>query len=90
MKKIQIFQLTEVTLREKVSKYGVFSGLYFPAFGLNTYSVRIQENTDQQKPRIRTLFTQCNCRKRKVLGISKSDNNSNYLKLSKMKEVSFC
>ena len=34
----------------KVSKYGVFSGPYFPAFGLNT---------DQKKLRIWTLFTQC-------------------------------
>ena len=44
---------------------GVFSGPYFPVFGLNTdiyckspYSVRIQENTDQKKLRIWTLFTQ--------------------------------
>ena len=49
----------------EVSKYGVFSGLYFPVFGLNKFgrskslhSVRIQENTDQKKFRIRTLFTQ--------------------------------
>ena len=34
----------------KASKYGVFSGLY---------SVRIQENTDQKKLGIWTLFTQC-------------------------------
>ena len=34
----------------KVSKYGVFSGPYFPACGLNT---------DQKKLRIWTLFTQC-------------------------------
>ena len=33
-----------------VSKYGVFSG---------PYSVRMQENTDQKKLRIWTLFTQC-------------------------------
>ena len=33
----------------KVSKYGVFSGLYFPAFGL----------TMEKKLRIWTLFTQC-------------------------------
>ena len=51
----------------KVSKYGVFSGPHFPVFGLNTgiygvnlrFSVRIQENTDQTKHRIWTLFTQC-------------------------------
>ena len=34
-----------------MSKYGVFSCPYFPAFGMN--------NTDQKKLRIRTLFTQC-------------------------------
>ena len=46
----------------KVSKYGVFSGRYVPVFGLNTemYGVnRIQENTNQKKLRIWTLFTQC-------------------------------
>ena len=35
-------------------KYGVFSGPYFPAFGLNT--VRMWENTDQKKtPYLGTL-----------------------------------
>ena len=33
-----------------VSKYGVLSG---------PYSVQVQENTDQKKLRIWTLFTQC-------------------------------
>ena len=48
----------------QVSKYEVFSGPYFPAFGLNTvrysvpYSVRMRENMDQKKLRIWTLFTQ--------------------------------
>ena len=37
-----------------MSKYGVFS---------SPYSVRIQENTDQKKLRIWTLFTQCNLQK---------------------------
>ena len=34
----------------KVSKYGVISGLYFPAFGLriSPYSVRMRENTNQK------------------------------------------
>ena len=43
----------------KVPKYGVFSGPYFPTFGLNTerYSVRMRENTDQIKLHIWTLFT---------------------------------
>ena len=46
-----------------MSEYGVFSGPYFPAFGLNTeilrispYSVRMGENTDQKKLCIWTLF----------------------------------
>ena len=51
----------------KVFKYGVFSGPYFPVFGLNTeinsvkspYSVRVQEYRDQKKLCIWTLFTQC-------------------------------
>ena len=51
----------------KVSICRVFSGPYFPAFGLNTerylrispYSVRARKNTDQKKLRIWTLFTQC-------------------------------
>ena len=38
----------------KVSKYGVFNGPYFSVF-----SPRIEENTDQKKLRIWTLFTQC-------------------------------
>ena len=45
----------------KVSKYGSFSGPYFPVLGLIrrlTVSVRIQENMDQKKLRIWTLFTQ--------------------------------
>ena len=44
----------------KVSKYRAFSSPYFPVFGLNTeiYGV-IQENTDQKKLRLWTLFTQC-------------------------------
>ena len=49
----------------KVSKYGVFSGPYFPALGLNTercrispYSVRMRGNTDQKQLRIWTIFTQ--------------------------------
>ena len=46
----------------KVSKCGVFSGPYFPEFGLNTEryevsSVRMRENTDQKKLRIWTLFS---------------------------------
>ena len=40
----------------KVSKYGDFSGPYFPAFGrISPYSVRMQENTDQKKIRIQNF-----------------------------------
>ena len=48
---------------KSVQIYGVFSGPYFAAFGLNIerfgvslHSVRMRENTDQKKLRIRTLF----------------------------------
>ena len=51
------------TLREKCPNYGVFSGPYFPVFGLNTevtsVSVLIQGNMDRKKLSIWTLFTQC-------------------------------
>ena len=57
--------ITNIRTAWKVSKYGVFSGSYFPAFVLNTerycispYSVRMRENPDQKKLRIWTLFTQ--------------------------------
>ena len=48
----------------KVSKYGVFSGLCFPVFGLQNllskspHSLRIRENTNQKNIRVWTLFTQ--------------------------------
>ena len=46
----------------KVSKYGDFSGPYFPTFrpntGISPYSVRMRENTNQKKLHIWTLFTQ--------------------------------
>ena len=44
----------------KVSKYGVFSGSYFPVFGLcqSLYLVQIQKNTDQKKLHNWALFTQ--------------------------------
>ena len=41
----------------KVSKYGVFSGPYFP--GESPYSVRMRENKDQKKLRIWAFFTHC-------------------------------
>ena len=51
----------------KVSKYGVFSGPYFPAFGLNTerYSVSLRIRSECEKIwtrknlHIRTFFMQC-------------------------------
>ena len=43
----------------KLYKCEVSSGLYFPAFELSLYSVRMQKNTDQKKLRIWTIFTQC-------------------------------
>ena len=43
-----------------MSQYGVFPGPYFPVLlSKSLYSVRIQENKDQKKLRIWTLFTQC-------------------------------
>ena len=37
----------------------VFSGPYFPTFGLNTERYRMWKNTNQKKIRIWKLFTQC-------------------------------
>ena len=63
-----MFPFYTPSLREKCANTEFFSGTYFPVFGLNTeiyfiikfpYSVRIQENTDQEKLRFGTLFTQC-------------------------------
>ena len=75
MKKLPFFKKNFVNFEDlfkictvwKVSRYGVFSGPYFPVFEKNTeiyllrkspYSVRIQENKDQKKLRIWILFTQ--------------------------------
>ena len=56
---IRFWELTKKCTAWKVSKYRLFSGPYFPVFGLNTeiYGV-IQENTDQKIVCIWTLFTQ--------------------------------
>ena len=56
----------------KVSKYGVFSGPYFPAFGLNTerYSIRIRIQPECEK--IRT-------RKNSVFGHFLRSENPTYL-----------
>ena len=46
-----------------MSKYGVFSGPYFPVFGLHT------ENTDQKNLRVwTTLFMQCEVSQGSLLG----------------------
>ena len=45
----------------KVSKYGAFSGPYFPVFGLDTGKY------GPEKLGIWTLFTQCKCRKKLML-----------------------
>ena len=47
------------TTARKMSKYAVFPGPYFPALlHKSTSSVQIQENTDQKKKCMWTLFTQ--------------------------------
>ena len=43
----------------KVSKYGVFSGPYFPVLSKSPYSARVRCKMDQKKLPISTLFTQC-------------------------------
>ena len=40
-----------------VFKYEVFHGPYFTVFGLLPYSIRVEENTEQKKVLIWTLFT---------------------------------
>ena len=56
---VTISILQNISLRE-VSKYRVFSGLYFPAFGLNTlrYSVslRIQPECGKLRTRKNSVF----------------------------------
>ena len=54
---MEVFYVSEIIWKSrgdiitwKVFKYRVFSGSYFPVFGMNT---------DQKKLRIWTLFTQC-------------------------------
>ena len=65
-----------------MSKYGVSSGPYFPAFELNTslnvspYSVQMREDTDQKKLRIWTLFTQLKAIFKEILMLCRSNNYS--------------
>ena len=48
-----ICQIMKITTAWKVSKYGVFSGQYYPAFGLNTerYSVSLRIQSQCRKKR---------------------------------------
>ena len=50
-----IFLICEHALREEVCKYGVFSGPYFPVFGLNTdiYGVNLRIQSEYRKIRTR-------------------------------------
>ena len=67
---IGIMGMPQNMLHVKSFQIGVFPGAYFSVFRLNTeissnlrskspYSFRMQENTDQKKLRIWTLFAQC-------------------------------
>ena len=66
-------RIKDMNTASKVSKYGVISGLYFPAFGLNTEKYRVslliqsecEKIRTRKKLRIRTLVTQW-----KIIGTS--------------------
>ena len=66
-------RIKDMNTASKVSKYGVISGLYFPAFGLNTEKYRVSlliqsecgKIRTRKKLRIRTLVTQW-----KIIGTS--------------------
>ena len=49
------FGFDEIIIARKVSKYGVFSGPYFPVFGLNTeiYGVILRIHSEHRKIRTR-------------------------------------
>ena len=66
--------------------HGVYSGPYFPAFGLriSPYSVRMQENTDQKKLRIWTLFFEWYSGH---FGISKTIQRINAFRLKSVKII---
>ena len=53
----------------KVSKYGVFSGLSFPAFGLNTERCGVSLRSQSEYGKIRT-------RKNSVLGLFSHSENT--------------
>ena len=55
---IQVSQL-QLTLSEKVSEYGVFSGPYLSVFGLNTKSVQIWSFFWSVSFCIRTKYIEC-------------------------------
>ena len=59
MRYVNLIELTSITTR-KVSKYGVISGPFFPAFGLNTeryfVSLRIQSECEKMRTRNNSVF----------------------------------
>ena len=52
------FGFDEIIIARKVSKYGVFSGPYFPVFGLNTeiYSANLRIQSGYRKIRTRKNY----------------------------------
>ena len=63
-----------------MSKYGVFSGPYFPGLGL--YSVRLRENVDEKNLRIWALLKECELMNElMILNYFKSDCSAKDLSL---------
>ena len=62
---ISIFTLFNICTKWKVSKCRVYSGPYFPAFGLNTeicgVNLRIQSNCRKIRTRKYSVFGHCSC-----------------------------
>ena len=62
-----VFSFHVISLPLKASKHRIYSGMYFPVFGLeyckSSCSVQILDKTDQEKPCIWTFFTQFYIRK---------------------------
>ena len=51
---LEVRRLSEAGTLREVSKYGVFSGSYFPAFGLNTERYSVSLRVQFKRGRIRT------------------------------------
>ena len=72
---LQIFlkKLTDIHTSWQVSKYGTFSGLYFPLFGLNTeiYGINLRIQSEYRKIRTRKTpyFKKCYCADLRVINI---------------------